>query len=65
MPNMMENSDPEIIERYLLYMRYAVMKMQDGDLHGVQDAMSDMREICAAHPTLTFPRVKLALTVIP
>lgn len=57
-------TDAEIIERYLLYMRYAVMKMQDGDLHGVQDAMSDMREIVAAHPTITFPRIRLKLEVI-
>ena len=65
MPNMMENSDAEIIERYLLYMRYAVHAMESQGLMAASYELNNALEIKMAHPHITFPRVKLALTVIP
>lgn len=54
----------ELRERWLLYMRYAILKLEDCDLHGVADAMSDMREILAAHPTFTPPEIRVKMTVL-
>ena len=57
-------SDAEIIERYLLYMRYAVMNIEIGWYELARDALCQTRILKDDNPHITFPRVKLDLKVI-